>query len=1010
MQRTLGNQTNGYVDPRRVLFLLLILIAITANSIQVLAQGVKKNIIKITVVEGTNMASSISPDHRTIAVDLQGTICTLPISGGAATLLTDGMGDERQPTWSPDGNTILFHSYRDGNYHIWTIHKDGSGLKQITFGMFDDREPHWSPDGTRILFSSDRSGNYDIWEMMLSSGALKQITNDPANDYHPAYSADGKQIAFISVRSKSGLYIIDPSGKELLVVPVNGVFNAPAWSPDGKLISFNGLANGKSQLIVATLATGELNVLSRENEDVFPFRATWISDKELIYASDGRIQRKTLDKQPSKAIPFNATLTLTRDSYARKQRDFDTNAPQKVLGVFGPVTAPDGNSTAFTALGDIWVLKHGDPSPVQLTQGPAMEIDPSWSNDGKMLAFASDRASSYMNLWIRDLNTGVEKQITTFERHALQPSFSPDGKKIAFLLNDGVVGFGTTTLQVLDVTSGEIRALHKPLFTPGRPTWSADGKLIALSALQTYSSRFREGLSRILLVPVNGDPVHFVSPVEGRSLGQRGNNGPVWSPDGHTMAYVQDAVLWIVAVDELGQPIHAPKRLTNELAEAPSWSGDSQSLVFIATDRLKKVYVNDGRIENIPFNLEWKVQKKPGQTLIHAGNVFDGRASSYQKNMDILLDGNRIIEIVPHKSHTSANVIDASDKTVIPGLFEMHTHQNGSGGEMLGRNWLAYGITSVRETGGDPYDALERKESWSSGARLGPREFFTGPLLEGGRIYYELATTVSTGLQLDMELERAVRLDYDFIKTYVRFPDYLQKRATAFAHEHGIPVSSHEIYPAIGYGVDAVEHISATSRRGYSPKLTAVAKNYDDVVQLLSKSGMNMTPTVALSGGFYLKWTTDPDVVGNRQLNALYSKGYIISINDFAKAINRSSQEAGERFSEMQRTLLKMVGAGVKITSGTDSPFITYGLSLHVELQNFVEAGLTPYQALLSATIFSAEAIGVEKDLGTIEAGKLADLVIVKGDPLKNIKDAWNVEVVFKNGIRYNIEDLLRKQ
>ncbi len=1010
MQITLNNRTNDGLDHHRCSFLLLLLLAIVANPIQLFPQGVKKNIIKITVTEGTNMAASISPDHKTIAIDLQGTIGTVPITGGAATLLTDGMGDERQPTWAPDGNTILFHSYRDGNYHLWTIHKDGSGLKQITFGMYDDREPHWSPDGTRITFSSDRSGNYDIWEMTLSSGELKQRTNDPANDYHPAYSADGKQIAFISVRAISGLYIIDPSGQERLVVPVNGVFNAPAWSPDGKLISFNGLANGNSQLIVATIATGELNVLSHENEDVFPFRATWISDKELIYTSDGKIQRKTLDKQPSKAIPFNVTLTITRDSYTRKQRDFDTDAPQKVLGVFGPVASPDGNSTAFTALGDIWVLKHGDPIPLQLTHGPSMEIDPAWSNDGRMMVFASDRSGIYMNLWVRDFNTGVEKQITTFERHALQPSFSPDGKKIAFLLNDGVVGFGTTTLQVLDVASGEIKSLHKPLFTPGRPTWSADGKLIALSSLQTYSTRFREGLTRILLVPVNGDPVRFVSPVEGRSLGQRGNNGPVWSPDGHTMAYVQDAVLWIVAVDELGNPIHAPKRLTNELAEAPSWSGDGQSLVFIATDRLKKVYVNDGSIENIPCNLEWKVQKKQGQTLIHAGSVFDGRSPSYQKNMDILLDGNRIVEIVPHKTHTSANVIDASDKTVMPGLFESHTHQNGSAGEMLGRNWLAYGITSIRETGGDPYDALERKESWSSGTRLGPREFFTGPLLEGGRIYYELATTVSTGLQLDMELERAVRLDYDFIKTYVRFPDYLQKRATEFAHEHGIPVSSHEIYPAIGYGVDAVEHMSATSRRGYSPKLTAVAKNYDDVVQLLAKSGMNMTATVALYGGFYLKWTTDPDVAGSRQLNALYPKAYVSSIHDFAKAINRTSQEAGERFSEMQRTLQKMVGAGVKITAGTDSPFITYGLSLHVELQNFVEAGLTPYQALRSATILSAEAIGVEKDLGTIEAGKLADLVIVNGDPLKNIKDAWNVEIVFKNGMRYNIEDLLRKQ
>ena len=1008
----MSNQDNNYLDcPRhQVIFFLFILAAIIANPEQLLAQEVKKSVIKITVTEGTNMAAAVSPNQRTLVIDLQGTICTVPVEGGAATLLTDGMGDERQPGWSPDGNVILFHSYRDGNYHLWTINKNGSGLKQITFGMYDDREPHWSPDGGRITFSSDRSGNYDIWELLLSTGELKQVTNDPADDYHPAYSADGRLIAFISSRVKGGLFTINQSGQEQLVVPVNGVFNAPAWSMDSKLISFNGFAKGKSQLIVVNIATGEQNVVSRENEDVFPFRASWISEKELIYTSDGKIQRKSLDKQPAKAIPFNATLTLTRDSYTRKQRDFSTDTPHKVLGVFGPVVSPDGNTTAFTALGDIWLLKHGEPKPVQITHDPAVDIDPSWSYDGGSLIFASDRAGSYMNIWSHDMKTGADKQLTNFERHALQPSCSPDGKHIAFLLNDGVMGFGTATLQILDLISGQVRVLHKPLFTAGKPTWSADGKVIALAALQTYSSRFREGLTKILFVPVNGDPVRFASPVEGRSIGQRGKNGPVWSPDGHMIAYVQDAVLWVEAVNESGQPIHAPRRLTNELAEAPSWSGDSQSVVFNATDRLKKVYLNDGRVEDIPLQLEWRYQKPQGQTIIHAGQVFDGRSESYQKNMDILLNGNRIVEIVPHKTHTAANVIDASDKTVMPGLFEMHTHQNGSAGEMAGRNWLAYGITSVRETGGDPYDALERKESWGSGARMGPREFFTGPLLEGGRIYYELATTVSTPLQLEMELDRAVRLDYDFIKTYVRFPDYLQKRATQFAHVHGIPVSSHEIYPAIGYGVDAVEHISATSRRGYSPKLTAVARNYDDVVQLLSKSGMIMTPTLSLGGGFYLKWQTDPDVMNSMQMNAIFPKSYVNNINDFAKVMNASSQEAGERFSEVRNTLSKMVKAGVKITPGTDSPFITYGLSLHTELQIFVDAGLTPHQALQSATIRSAEAIGVEKDLGTIEAGKLADLVIVKGDPLKNIKDAWNVQVVIKNGVRYNIEDLLRKQ
>ncbi|HSE98928.1 MAG TPA: amidohydrolase family protein, partial [Blastocatellia bacterium] len=509
------------------------------------------------------------------------------------------------------------------------------------------------------------------------------------------------------------------------------------------------------------------------------------------------------------------------------------------------------------------------------------------------------------------------------------------------------------------------------------------------------------GVFEVLLVPLDGSDTQRLAPVSARTLYYA-----AWSPDGRLMAYVQDGRLTVAPVNEKGEMAGAARRLSEDLADWPSWSGDSKSIVYLSMDRLKRVYVDTGRTEEIKLQLDWQPEKVSGTLVVHAGRMFDGRSKDYHRDLDIVIVGNRISEIRPHDDGLHrGNWIDAGDKTVIPGLFEMHAHQGISMGERQGRVWLAFGVTSVREPGTDPYEALESKESWSRGKRPGPREFFCGRLFDGNRVYYTISEGLATDAHLDLALERARRLDFDMIKTYVRLPDTAQKKIVEAAHRMGIPTSSHEIYPAAAYGMDGMEHTSATSRRGYSPKMTALGRSYDDIVQLLARSQMNYTPTLILPG-LPLIVTENPDVLKNRQFVSLYGEQMAQSLQSRSGA----GRNAAFRDSVLAqgRTVLSVLRSGGRVTAGTDSPFLPYGYALQLELQILVRAGFTPFEALRSATLWPAEALGVGGDLGSIERGKLADMVIVEGDPLQKIEDALRVAITIKNGRPYRIDDLLR--
>ena len=996
--------------------LFLSLIAIWSFSLASCSSN--KEEVEVSVSEGTNMAVALSPDESTLVMALQGTIWLLPADGGKAQSLTDEMGDCQEPVWSPDGEQIAFHSYRDGNYHIWTIRKDGSDLKQITSGISDNREPDWSPDGRSIIFSSDRSGNYDIWQIELSSRTLTQLTSDPENDSNPAFSHGGTQIAFVSQRAEAGIYVLE-AGKEKLVVPSQMRLAAPSWSKDDKTLAYIAFT-GKSLLFddkntsyayLSNLETGSTEQISKGEEDLFPFRINWTKDNSLIYTADGLIKSRKPGQSAPEIIPFEAVFSLNRAPYQKKHYDFDSKEEHPVLGIAGPVVSHDGKRVAFAAKGDIYVQEIGGEL-MQLTKDSYVDLEPDWSPDGRTLAYISDRGGR-MNVWLYDFGNNESRLLSDeIKGETSFPSWSPDGKEIAFYTQNYMKKWGFGVLHIAEVSSGRVREVSQGVWVPSKPSWSPDGKRIALMTLEKHSTRFREGFNYFMLVSTEKNKTYkILSPDSTKALSMRNQNGPVWSPDGKHMAYTKDGVLWVVPVNAQGDIVGKERKLTRELADNLSWTGDSKSIVYIATDRLKQIEVSSGKVRDIAMNLTWKSAVNQEDYVIHAGKVFNGIDSTYMEDMDIYVKGNRIAEIKSHQSHAAGlKVVDASDKVVMPGLFEMHTHQSSNVGEKLGKIWLSYGITSLRETGADPYEALERKESWETETRQGPRLFFTGGLTDGSRIAYGLANSVTESNHIRMELDRAKRLNYDLIKTYVRMPDSIQRILTDGAHQIGIPLSSHELYPATKYNVDAIEHLAGTSRRGYSLLLDANFRTYQDVVQLIVKSGINITPTACLRTGYFRLAKQYDELLNDERNRAFQDPEFMQTLADQTAAFDSSrTPKSDANYRALLKTIKLLSDGGGHITAGTDAPFAPFGNSLHSELWVFVEAGISPFKTLQTATINAARSVGVDKDLGSIESGKLADMIIVSGDPLRRIQDAMKVKTTIKNGLIYQVDQLIKK-
>jgi Tol biopolymer transport system component/cytosine/adenosine deaminase-related metal-dependent hydrolase len=940
--------------------------------------------------QGTNFMVSVSPDGRWLAFDLVTAIWVTPAEGGQSRRLTDDLQDATRPRWAPDGASIVFQSYRDGNFHLWSIRPDGSGLRQLTTGRFDHREPAVAPDGKSVLFSSDRGGNgsYGIHRLTLASGAIVALTDDPSEEAEPVYSPDGKKIAFtVDASSIIELDLTTGQRRTAVAARTGSTVYGPAYSPSGQL-AYVRLTGPACDLVI-----GEQAVTS--GKDVFALPPSWDSAGEIFYTADGLVRK--LKGGSDGVVAFTAAVPVTSRRPRPKSPDLESTKRRPVLGIACPTVSPDGRWLAFRALNALWLAEtSGHGQPRKIVADGYFNSDPDFSPDGKTLLYASDRDGT-ADLWSHDLATGADSKLSSLPGAQTAPRFSPDGRQIAYQDQDGIA-------WVLDLASGEVRQLTPTLFQPGRVTWSADGSTIVLGAVKPFSKRFREGTSQLLYVDVATTALEYVEPMPFRSLATRGDDGPAFSPNGKWLAFVVESLLYVVPVDRRGRFTGNPTAITDEATDSPVWQ-DDQTLLYLHNGQVRRTDLRGSRPQTVKLDLHWQRATVNQHVTIQAGALWDGRAKELRQDVDVVVDGSRIAAVRPHQGKAD---IDASGLTVMPGLIDAHVHWHLRGrawGSRQGNLWLAYGVTSTRSPGDPAYQMQETREALSQGSLTGPRYFATGEAIDGSRVYYNFMRPTLSVRQLGLELDRVEGLAYDLVKTYVRLPVEYQRRVIAAVHRLGLQLSSHYLYPAEHLGMDGMEHTGATNRLGYSHTVSRLGRAYGDVVTLFTKAGLSVTPTLFNST---MAHVDDPSLVTDPRTKTLYPAW------EYAALLAKVQTAAGPAGVTTRALLagnvdmvLRIHRGGGLVISGTDSPLDNPAISLHANLRSMVAGGFTPYEALTTATRNPAKWLALEDKLGVVQAGAQADLSFVRGNPLADITHAAAVQQVMVAGKLHTVDQLL---
>jgi len=997
--------------------------------------------VAIDVSEGTWLSLDVSPDGKEIAFDLLGDIYAIPIGGGEAKALTSGVAWDMQPRYAPNGKWIAFTSDRAGGDNIWIMNRDGSEPKQVTKETFRLlNSPNWMPDSELIVahkhFTSERSlGAGEMWLFHRSGGEGLQLTkkrNDQKDSGEPVFSPDGRYL-YWSEDSTPGaifeynkdpnkqIYVINrldrQTGETEAFVTGPGGSVRPTPSPDGKLLAFVRRVRYKSTLFVLDLESGRetplFDGLDRDMQEtwaihgVYPSMAWMPDNKSIVFYANGHINRIEVASKQVTAIPFHVKATrqvseAVRFPIAVAPSEF----PVRMLR--WATVSPGGNQVVYSAMGHLYVRDLPNGTPHRLTkQNDDFEFYPAWSRDGKSIVYVSWNDQKFGAVRIAPAAGGEGRTITEKPCHCIEPAFSPDGTKVVYrTTSDGflmpAVWSRETGIFVVPSSGGAMKLVTKKGVLP---EFGAANDRIFFMTIEDEDKRALRSINldrsdeRTLLMSAFATR-YAVSPDEKWIAWQEKFNA-------YVAPFVRTGKTVDVSPDMKSIPV---ARASKDAGNYLHWSGDStklhwslgpelftrdlkDSFAFIAGAPAKLPDTPEKGV-NISFNEHYDIPS--GRIALTGARIITMRGDEIINDGAIVLDRNRITAVGPRGSVSippDAKVVDFAGKTILPGFVDVHWHGSmGSDDLIPQQSWvnfatLSFGVTTLHDPSNDTGEIFTSSEMAKAGLVTGPRIFSTGTILYGAKAPFKAdINSLDDALS---HLRRMKAAGAFSVKSYNQPRRDQRQQVLEAARQLGMMV--------VPEGGSLFEHNMTMVVDGHTgvEHSIPVGKAFEDVMQLWSATKVGYTPTLIVGyGGLWGEnyWYAKTNVWEDQRLMTFVPRRIVD-----ARSRRRTLPPEEEWNHFANASIAKRLNdRGVSVQLGAHGQ--REGLGAHWELWMFVQGGMSPLQALRAATLNGAQYLGLDKDIGSLEPGKLADLIVLDANPLENIRNSESVHYVIVNG------------